>query len=76
MKLWQEGHIQKWFGISSAKAKEAADFMGGNYINTVRDNIRGQCTHGHSCKISSVEKLQRTIDLSEEGASGIDISSN
>jgi hypothetical protein len=75
MKLWQEGYIQKWFGISSAKAKEAADFMGGNYINTVRDNIRGQCTHGHSCKISSVEKLQRTIDLSEEGAGGIDISS-
>ena len=73
MKLWQEGYIQKWFGISSAKAKEAADFMGNNYINTVRDNIRGQCTHGHSCKISSVEKLQRTIDLSEEGAGGIDI---
>ncbi len=72
-KVWQ-GPIEEWFGISSAKAKEAADFMGDNYINTVRDNIRGQCTHGHSCKISSVEKLQRTIDLSEEGAGGIEIS--
>jgi len=74
-KLWQ-GNIQKWFGISSEKAKEAAEFMGSNYINTVRDNMRGQCTHGHSCKISSVEKLQRTIDLSEEGDGGIEIGSN
>ena len=70
--LWQ-GHIQKWFGISSEKAEEAANFMGSNYVNTIRDNIRGQCTHGHSCKISSVEKLQRTIDLSEESIGGIEV---
>jgi hypothetical protein len=74
-KLWKGQIIEKWFGITSSKAKEAADFMASNYIDTVRDNIRGQCTHGHSCKISSVEKLQRTIDLSEEGAGGIEVNS-
>jgi hypothetical protein len=73
-KLW-EGQIEKWFGITSSKAREAADFMGSNFIDTVRDNMRGQCTHGHSCKISSVEKLQRTIDLSEEGMGGIEVNS-
>ena len=70
--LWK-GKIEKWFGITSSKAKEAADFMASNYINTVRDNMRGQCTHGHSCKISSVEKLQRTIDLSEESSGSIEV---
>ena len=74
-KLWKNRLITEMFGITPEKAKEAADFMGSNYIDTVRDNIRGQCTHGHSCKISSVEKLARTIDLSEEGVGGIEINS-
>lgn len=74
-KLWKNRLITAMFGITPEKAKEAADFMGSNYIDTVRDNIRGQCTHGHSCKISSVEKLARTIDLSEEGVGGIEINS-
>ena len=70
--LWRS-YIEKWFGIAPEKAKEAADFLVANYINTVRDNIRGQCTHDHSCKMSSVEKLQQSIDLSEEGLSGIEV---
>lgn len=74
-KLWKNRLITAMFGITPEKAKEAADFMGSNYIDTVRDNIRGQCTHGHSCKISSVEKLARTIDISEEGVGGIEINS-
>ena len=71
-KLWQHS-IEKNFGISTQKAKEAAAFMSRNYLGTVRDNLRGQCTSGHSCKISSLEKLQRTIDLIEEERGGVEI---
>ena len=39
----------------------------------VHDNLRGQCTHGHSCKESSLEKLQRTIDIYQEELGGIGI---
>mmetsp|Transcript_30282 Transcript_30282/g.34850 ORF Transcript_30282/g.34850 Transcript_30282/m.34850 type:complete len:418 (-) Transcript_30282:371-1624(-) len=31
--------------------------------NIAMENLRGQCTQGHSCKVSSKEKLQRIIDL-------------
>ena len=70
-KLWKS--MEDAFGINPKKAKDAADFMMNNYVSTVRDNLRGQCTHGHSCKISSLEKLQRTIDIMEEEISGVEI---
>ena len=44
-----------------------------NYLGTIRDNLNGQCTHGHSCKISSLEKLQRTIDILEEEIGGVEV---
>lgn len=68
-KLW-EHTIEDHFGIQTEQAKEAAKFMTANYLDTVRDNLKGQCTHGHSCKVSSMEKLQRTIDILEEEAGG------
>ncbi|KAL7484551.1 hypothetical protein ACHAW6_010186 [Cyclotella cf. meneghiniana] len=71
-KLWK-GPIQDYFGIDPEKAKEAADFLMDIYLETVRDNLRGQCTKGHSCKLSSLEKLQRTIDILEEEPGGIDV---
>ncbi|KAL3784874.1 hypothetical protein HJC23_012477 [Cyclotella cryptica] len=71
-KLWK-GHIQDYFGIEPKKAKEAADFLMNIYVDTVRDNLRGQCTKGHSCKQSSLEKLLRTIDILEEESGGIDV---
>ena len=70
-KLW--AMMEDEFGILPAKAKEAAEFMMNNYVNTVRDNLKGQCTRGHSCKISSLEKLQRTIDILEEDVYGVKI---
>jgi hypothetical protein len=70
-RLW-ENAIEKNFGIKTEKAKEAAKFLIDNYLGTVRDNLRGQCTHGHSCKVSSIEKLQRTIDILEEETGGIE----
>ena len=71
-KLW-DGTIESQFGINTSQAKEAADFMSTNYLGTVRDNLKGQCTHGHSCKISSMEKLQSTIDILEEEVGGMEI---
>ena len=71
-KLWKET-IRINFGIQTEKAKEAADFMIVNHLGTVKDNLRGQCTHGHSCKLSSVEKLQRTIDILEEEFGGVEL---
>ena len=71
-KLWKK-HVEEYFGIVPERAMEAADFLMDIYVDTVRDNLRGQCTKGHSCKISSLEKLQRTIDILEEQVNGIDI---
>jgi hypothetical protein len=71
-KLWKT-KIQEYFGIVPSQAKEAADFLMDIYVDTVRDNLRGQCTKGHSCKISSLEKLQMTIDILEEKAGGMDV---
>lgn len=71
-KLWN-GLIEESFGIEPQKAKEASEFMMEIFVDTVRDNIRGQCTKGHSCKVSSLEKLQRTIDILEEEVGGLEI---
>ncbi|KAL9188460.1 hypothetical protein ACHAXT_006838 [Thalassiosira profunda] len=71
--MWQKGTIERQFGIKTEKAKEAADFMQANYLETVKDNLRGQCTSGHSCKISTTEKLRSTIDLLEEEPGGLEV---
>jgi hypothetical protein len=71
-KLWVRA-IEDNFGIHTEQVREAANFMTANYLGTVRDNLKGQCTHGHSCKVSSLEKLQRTVDILEEEAGGIAI---
>jgi len=70
--LWH-GQIEQQFGIQTVRAQEAADFMHTIYVDTVRDNLRGQCTSGHSCKLSSLEKLQRTIDILEEETGGVEM---
>lgn len=70
-KLWK-GHIEDYFGIIPQQAKDASDFLMDIYVDTVRDNLKGQCTKGHSCKISSMEKLQQTIDILEEQIGGVD----
>ena len=71
--MWQKGTIERQFGIKTEKAKEAADFMQANYLETVKDNLRGQCTSGHSCKISTVEKLRSTADIQEEEPGGLEV---
>lgn len=54
-------------------ALEAAKFMQTIFLETVRENKKGQCTQGHSCKLSSLEKLQQTIEVIVEQDSSIDI---
>ena len=71
-KLWKS-HIEDYFGIIPQQAKEAADYLMNIYVDTVRDNLKGQCTKGHSCKSSSLEKLQQTIDILEEQIGGVDV---
>ena len=71
-RLW-EHTIEDHFGIETERAREAADFLLANYLGTIKDNLRGQCTHGHSCKISSIEKLRSTIDVLEEETGGVQI---
>lgn len=58
--LW-DNIIQEKFGIETTKAKEAANFMLTNYLGTVRDNLRGQCTKNHSCKESSLEDRKSVV---------------
>ena len=70
--LWK-GTIHKQFGIETSACREAAAYMVDNYLGTVQDNLKGQCTHGHSCKESSLEKLQRTIDIYQEELGGISV---
>ena len=71
-RLW-EHTIEDHFGIETVRAKKAADFLLANYLGTIKDNLIGQCTHGHSCKISSIEKLRSTIDVLEEETGGVQI---
>ena len=73
-RLW-EHTIEDHFGIETARAMEAANFLHANYLGTIKDNLRGQCRHGHSCKISSIEKLLSTIDVLEEESGGVQIDS-
>lgn len=43
--LW-EHTIEDHFGINTKRVKEAADFLVANYLGTIKDNLRGQCSHG------------------------------
>jgi hypothetical protein len=73
-RLW-EYKIEETFGIQTLKVKEVADYLAANYLTTIQDNLKGQCTHGHSCKLSTMEKLQMTIDVLQEEKGGISIDS-
>jgi len=63
--LWELSEIM--FGLNKTKAKETQDFLIRNKKAIAQDNLMGQCTRGHSCKISSKEVLKEVIDLEEKG---------
>jgi len=53
-----------------ANLKLVQDFLKEHVIEIARDNLEGQCTEGHSCKLKSIEALQRLIDVQREGGNG------
>ena len=64
-KLWV--HLQSsHFMMSLSKIKSIQSYTRENLVGIAKENLKGQCTDGHSCKSSSKEKLQRIIDLEEQ----------
>lgn len=53
------------FGISNLK--RVAQYLQDHLAEIAKDNLEGQCTNGHSCKLTSLETLQRLIDVQREG---------
>ncbi|KAG7337310.1 putative rhamnosyl transferase [Nitzschia inconspicua] len=49
--------IEKDFGISRHAAVDTSQFLKDNLADIALDNLKGQCTFGHSCKNSSREIL-------------------
>lgn len=73
--MWES--VEDEFGISTPLLEDAtAYFMedhGRRVFEVAEENARGQCTEGHSCKLSSKDLLQRYIDLrTEMGDGGFD----
>ena len=66
--MWKVlGH---YFAVTEEMATEVNTYVRDHFVDIVGDNLRGQCTKGHSCKISSKEELQRLLDLATEGKVG------
>ena len=64
-KLWL--HLQSsHFMMSSSNIQSIQTYIRENLVGIAKENLKGQCTDGHSCKSSSKEKLQRIIDLEEQ----------
>jgi hypothetical protein len=57
--LW--GPVQRSYGILPEQALETSLRLQQNLIHIVEDNLRGQCTFGHSCKNSSKHKLMTLL---------------
>ena len=55
--------MDRYFGITPDVAAEANGYVRDHLLEISRDNLKGQCTSGHSCKIESRERLQRLIDV-------------
>lgn len=74
--VWREKHllsmVVKEFHISQKAIQKANTYFKHHLLDIVRDNLKGnQCTKGHSCKISSKEKLQRIVDQVEGKSLGL-----
>jgi hypothetical protein len=61
--LWEI--CRERFGISNLE--RVALYLQSHLAEIAKDNLEGQCTNGHSCKLNSLETLQRLIDVQREG---------
>jgi len=71
--LWKLLQSEKYFGIDADDVRTANRFIHQNIVDIARDNLKGQCTPGHSCKQSSKEQLQRLTELALMKFKGISI---
>jgi hypothetical protein len=62
-RLWQI--VEKAFGFSEEGARRVHSHLERNMRTIAEDNLKGQCTTGHSCKESSKLMLQTIIEHPE-----------
>ena len=61
--LWRT--VEHQFGLTQENARRLHSHIRTNMRAIAADNLKGQCTNGHSCKESSKEILQMIIDHPE-----------
>ena len=59
--LW--GTLLRHFFITENEAKATNNFVNSNINKIALENAKGQCTRGHSCKLSSKETLLRLSEV-------------
>lgn len=61
--LWMA--TETLFGFSKEVALDLHNYLERNMIAIAKDNLKGQCTDGHSCKNSSQELLRAIVESSK-----------
>jgi len=59
--------LGQMFGINEDTIQHTTTHIRDNLLFMSEDNLRGQCTKGHSCKVESKEALQQIVDLAGNG---------
>ena len=57
--------LEKGFNVSMSNTVRANRYMQEHVTAIVADNLRGQCTHGHSCKKTTREALEKLLRAAE-----------
>lgn len=55
--------LESNFGIIKTESIQTNQYLHSHLKEIALDNMKGQCTQNHSCKISSKEKLQQMVDI-------------
>jgi hypothetical protein len=59
-KLW--GFSKQAFGVTKTSVKDTQDFLNQNKALIAEENLKGQCTEGHSCNYAAKKKLRKIAD--------------
>jgi len=54
--------LERGYGITRSEATVARSYLTQHLVEICEENLRGQCTKGHSCKPSSVKYLKQLIN--------------
>mmetsp|Transcript_438 Transcript_438/g.991 ORF Transcript_438/g.991 Transcript_438/m.991 type:complete len:345 (-) Transcript_438:19-1053(-) len=63
-RMW--GLVQREFNIVPQQAISVSQYMKDHLAGIVADNLKGQCTPGHSCKNSSKVKLEEVLEQTKQ----------